>query len=268
MNYLVVDMGNFLTKWGVCSIYDDAQRCWHVTDSVPTRRSSELLKSWDNLSPRHVPGCVAISNVSSFSPETMMHFAKNRWNNASIYQVDSLTDQSGLNNLYKNPSKLGSDRWASVVAANCLFSSEVIVVINCGTALTADVVGRGSYWGGTIVPGFYWLERSLLEGTTLTLEDFDFADLPDDLDDFPQSTSAAVKVGACDLSIGWACRMVERVQRRFSTVPRVIISGGSGEFFYRLWKRNISIPAHYIDTLVLDGLVHISQCKLRSEIVA
>ncbi len=260
MDYLVVDMGNFLTKWGICSVYEDGQRCWRVTESIPTRKSSELLSSWEKVSLRYRPDYVSISNVSSMNLDVVVPLFEEYWG-LPVNHIISASDYRGLRSLYKNPRQLGSDRWASAVAAYTLFPAEFVVVLNCGTALTADVVGDSLYWGGTIAPGFYWLEKSLLEGTTLTLEDIDFSELPHMLNDFPQDTTTAVKLGSCDLAIGWAQRMVERASNKFKMTPRIIISGGSGEFLYRLWNKSFSIPAHYIDTLVLDGLVYITQHK-------
>jgi len=54
---------------------------------------------------------------------------------------------------YKNPREVGADRIASAVAAREQFGSPVIVM-DCGTATTFDIVSpEGHYAGGLILPG-------------------------------------------------------------------------------------------------------------------
>lgn len=54
---------------------------------------------------------------------------------------------------YKNPREVGADRIANAVAARERFGSPVIVM-DCGTATTFDIVSpEGHYAGGLILPG-------------------------------------------------------------------------------------------------------------------
>jgi len=54
---------------------------------------------------------------------------------------------------YKNPHEVGADRIANAVAAREQFGSPVIVM-DCGTATTFDIVSpQGHYAGGLILPG-------------------------------------------------------------------------------------------------------------------
>jgi len=54
---------------------------------------------------------------------------------------------------YKNPREVGADRIANAVAAREQFGSPVIVM-DCGTATTFDIVSpQGHYAGGLILPG-------------------------------------------------------------------------------------------------------------------
>jgi len=54
---------------------------------------------------------------------------------------------------YKNPREVGADRIANAVAAREQFGSPVIV-LDCGTATTFDIVSpQGHYAGGLILPG-------------------------------------------------------------------------------------------------------------------
>ncbi|HSH42204.1 MAG TPA: type III pantothenate kinase [Arenicellales bacterium] len=68
-------------------------------------------------------------------------------------------------NGYPEPSQLGADRWAAVLGARGLHRPP-LAVIDCGTALTLDVVdGDDRHLGGLIAPGVELARRSLLTNT-------------------------------------------------------------------------------------------------------
>ena len=61
---------------------------------------------------------------------------------------------------YPNPETLGPDRWLAAWAAYREFGASVVV--DCGTAVTVDIVtGTGVFLGGAIAPGAATLARGL-----------------------------------------------------------------------------------------------------------
>ncbi len=55
---------------------------------------------------------------------------------------------------YKTPETLGTDRLAAIVGAQSLQPKCNILVIDCGTCVTYDILDAdGQYWGGNISPG-------------------------------------------------------------------------------------------------------------------
>jgi len=67
--------------------------------------------------------------------------------------VGSADVKTGIAVDYKNPREVGADRIANAVAARKQFDSPVIVM-DCGTATTFDIVSpQGHYAGGIILPG-------------------------------------------------------------------------------------------------------------------
>ncbi len=67
--------------------------------------------------------------------------------------VGSPDVKTGMALDYKNPREVGADRICNAVAARELFGAPVIV-IDCGTATTFDIVSpEGHYAGGLILPG-------------------------------------------------------------------------------------------------------------------
>jgi pantothenate kinase type III len=58
-----------------------------------------------------------------------------------------------VKNCYPQPSKLGSDRWAQIVAAHAIFKSNTMI-ISCGSAISIDyVTSKGIHTGGLILGG-------------------------------------------------------------------------------------------------------------------
>ncbi len=66
---------------------------------------------------------------------------------------------------YEDPSRLGVDRWLSVLAARQL-STGPLIVVGLGTAGTLDFVdAKGVHKGGFIVPGLRLMTEALFGGT-------------------------------------------------------------------------------------------------------
>lgn len=77
-------------------------------------------------------------------------------------------EQCGIVNSYATPENMGVDRWLAVIAAfefTRKKSSKAVCVIDCGTAITLDVVSaEGAHLGGLILPGYRTMLRSLVDG--------------------------------------------------------------------------------------------------------
>ncbi|MDD5746654.1 MAG: type III pantothenate kinase [Candidatus Omnitrophica bacterium] len=72
-----------------------------------------------------------------------------------------------IKNDYRYPEQVGKDRLANAVAAVYEYSVPALIV-DCGTAITIDVVsGRKQYLGGVIAPGFAMSLTALHEKTAL-----------------------------------------------------------------------------------------------------
>jgi len=62
--------------------------------------------------------------------------------------------KTGLKVRYRNPLEVGADRIAGSIAAVQRHPSRNLIVVDCGTATTLDVVtSGGEYLGGVIMPG-------------------------------------------------------------------------------------------------------------------
>lgn len=73
----------------------------------------------------------------------------------------------GVTNAYREPERLGNDRWLAMIAARHLFGGPLIVV-DAGTAMTIDLVdAKGQHQGGWILPGLGLQQRLLLRNTDI-----------------------------------------------------------------------------------------------------
>ncbi len=62
--------------------------------------------------------------------------------------------KTGLKVRYRNPLEVGADRIAGAIAATQRQPARNLIVVDCGTATTFDVVtASGDYLGGVILPG-------------------------------------------------------------------------------------------------------------------
>jgi type III pantothenate kinase len=81
-----------------------------------------------------------------------------QWAVASAYQC-------GVRNYYADPTQLGSDRWASLIAA-WRIQRQGCIVVSAGTAMTVDALSdTGEFLGGIIVPGLQLMQNALIRGT-------------------------------------------------------------------------------------------------------
>ncbi|MFC2100887.1 type III pantothenate kinase [Bacteroidota bacterium] len=65
-------------------------------------------------------------------------------------------------NKYQSPETLGKDRIAAVVAANNMYHSKNVLVIDAGSCITYDMINsKNEYLGGSISPGIDMRFRSL-----------------------------------------------------------------------------------------------------------
>lgn len=155
-----------------------------------------------------------------------------------------------LCNCYATPLTLGCDRLAAAVGAMGLFPERNLLVIDLGSAVTADIVtADGRYLGGTISPGMAMRFRALHDhtGRLPMIERAGWEEY--DAQSVPGSTRAALIAGvAGGMELELRGRM-EDYSRRYPGLV-TIFTGGDAPFFEKRFKNTIF--ANY--ELVLAGL--------------
>ncbi len=88
-------------------------------------------------------------------------------------EVTAEKELGNIINGYKDPTKLGADRFVGIISAFHLHNTSTTdkhacIVIDSGTATTIDAVDKnGKHLGGVILPGLHLCSDSLLENTEL-----------------------------------------------------------------------------------------------------
>jgi type III pantothenate kinase len=132
---------------------------------------------------------------------------------------------SGVENLYKNPGQVGSDRLVNARAAYELYGGACIVV-DFGTAITIDIVnGKRQYIGGVIAPGPGISLWALYEKTAL---------LPKVIIKKPKGilgkeTKESMLIGIIYGFSSLCDGIVHKLKRRYSRNAKVIVTGGFSE---------------------------------------
>lgn len=160
--------------------------------------------------------------------------------------ADVATDCVGLTNGYENPRQLGLDRWLAMLGAFGRHP-EALVVVDCGTAVTLDVVDAdGLHLGGQIIPGLSAMRRGLAAATRLIINP---AGALIDGNLLGRSTERCIDAGTHHA----VAALVDRVVNRYGQsagMPRVIMTGGDAEKIAHLIEASVEIHPH----LVLEGL--------------
>lgn len=241
MKILAVDAGNTRIKWGLHDGHG-----WEARGSTDHGQRQSLLVAWSEIP---APELIVVSNVAGPETRAFLEGAFECWDVPRRW-ISSRVEQAGVQNGYSNPAQLGCDRWAALIAARRLSDGAVCLVVNAGTAVTVDALGRdGHFLGGLITPGPDLMKHALAGSTTaLGLE-------PGVFQPFPTSTANAIESGTYQALGGAVDRIAELLRYRDASEPRCLLSGGAAAAL----RPHLRLSVQVVDNLVLEGLVIIAQ---------
>lgn len=237
---LVLDAGNTRIKWG---LHDDAG--WRATGAVDTSDAGALCAAVAALP--LPPSRVLAANVAGAAARLGIEAAALALGLEAGFVVPGL-QCCGVRNGYREPARLGADRWAALVGARARTAGPCVVA-NAGTALTVDALDAGgAFLGGMILPGVALMLHALAEGTA------GLAAVPGVFAEFPDATADAMTTGVLSAAAGAVAAMLGRLERRAGSVPALVLTGGGAPELLPL------LPAHAVHApqLVLEGLVAIA----------
>ncbi len=237
---LAIDAGNTRIKWGL----HDGQH-WLAQGSVLHAEAASLAAAWQGA---HISSAI-ISSVAGNAINQVLHQLLDELAVPATWLKSSAT-AGGVSNGYANPTQLGTDRWAAVVAAWQRYH-QACVVVSAGTALTIDALSSaGEFLGGIIAPGLTMMQSALVDNTA-ALEHGSGR-----LQDFPAATADAMFTGALLAMAGAVLAMQNTLRQREHAAPHLILTGGDANAL----QAALSGQGEIVDNLVLEGLIVLKDC--------
>jgi type III pantothenate kinase len=151
---------------------------------------------------------------------------------------------------YKDPWRLGVDRFASLAGAHHLFAGVPLLVAGVGTAMTLDLMdAEGRHQGGAIIPGPRLMVESLLADTHGIRRRARGAALPA-ATLFGRSTRDGIERGARFAAAALIERAAAEGAVLLKRAPLVVLTGGGSS----LVRPHINGHVVSVPDLVLKGL--------------
>ena len=247
MTALLLDVGNTRLKWGVLDD-DNIRRTGHI---ALDRIRDQGLGALTAKLPRRVDAVFA-SNVAGKSFGTRLSGVVGMHCHCDVRFARTERRGWGVTNSYRQPRRMGVDRWVAMVGAWAEMQASCLIV-DVGTAVTIDVLDDdGVHMGGQIIPGVATMAQSLSSATSdIPLVRASAKRSANDLEMFGRNTAAAVREGSQNAVTGAIERALRTLQAN-GYKPTIILTGGDAS---RILKSLDGAPLHR-PHLVLQGLAH------------
>lgn len=251
MDYLLaIDAGNTRLKWGLFDVHGTLLDNGACLNAEITRTA---LPASSRIIISNVAGDYIQKQLENMLPK-----------NIPALWITAKLNQCHVYSHYDQPEKLGTDRWAALVAAWHIKHSPCVVV-NAGTAVTIDALIKnqelGEFVGGMIMPGIHLMQQNLGLATaqlpkpqtdeSSTIASNQYQDI------FAKNTTDAMRAGA----INAACGAIKQMHNALVTLsveskqaPYIFISGGNAQLIKDNLLSDVTNLALIVDNLVLRGL--------------
>lgn len=233
---IVVDIGNTRVKWGSCvdgrlervSPLRADEADWDCAAAEWGLRSGDPSVRW------------FIAGVVPAIVQRLSNWARRHWAGVRVLTAADLP----LHVHVPEPEKAGIDRLLGAVAVEALSPGRRTLVVDCGSAVTINLVDEG-FRGGAILPGLRLLGAALHDQTAL----LPLVDVPGPVEYPGRDTRSAIQAGLCAV-VGGA---VERIANEVGPAG-IIFTGGDGDLVRQLvrglWEKR------YEPWLNLNGIIH------------
>ncbi len=244
---LAIDAGNTRVKWGI-----NIDNAWLHCGAVATAGISRQTQLGDLLKVQEVDH-VVVSNVAGVAVARAITELVQPLGKAAVF-IAACAWQCGVVNGYDEPPRLGSDRWAALIAAFVAAPAVLRpkLVVMAGTALTVDTLtADGHFLGGVIMPGAGLMRRALNNATSQL-------PMPQGIcREFPTNTDDAITTGTIEACAGAIARQYALATNKMGGPPHCIASGGGMQELVA----HLPFPVSINDNLVLDGLLAIARSR-------
>lgn len=232
---LLVDAGNTRVKWALAQDAA-APGDWIASGAALHDGLDALAGEWQ----AHGVTRAIVSNVAG--PALRERLAA-LLGPVAVDWFASSAERAGLVNGYREPARLGCDRFAAAIGARALAPGQALVVATCGTATTVDAVTPdGRFLGGMILPGLALMAGALARNTAQLPQAMPGA-APPPL--FADNTNDAIVSGCLSAQAGAIERAVAG-----NRGAACILSGGAAPYIAPALK----LAYKLVDNIVLVGL--------------
>lgn len=244
---LLIDVGNSQTKIGI----------WNYgrLSNVSLSETKNFLKNISRYKKKSINEVYITSVISSKENKKLQTYIERNFKVKSK-QIKSTKSLIGVKNGYKQPSKLGNDRWCTIVGAYNLFKVPLIIV-DCGTAISIDCVnGYGQHLGGYILSGFDGYSKSFSNADKLKKIKLNKKNIKNNLAT-AKNTKDALLSGYMLMVTSAIEKIFKQLQIKIRKKPLLILTGAYGKQI----SSHLSIPVKNEPNLVLKSLGVISDRK-------
>ncbi len=240
MSCLLLDLGNSCLKWtfAAASLGEPQRQRWPA-DGL----SADLVRTWRGHAR---PQRVLAASVTAIERRNWIDRALASLGWPQAEWLASPARHGGIVNAYRQPQKLGIDRFLSMLAADRAGHAPCVVAA-CGTALTLDALAAdGRHLGGQIVPGLHAMLQGLARAAPgLPVASKDCTAL------LAGDSADAIATGARHALAGAIEHFAAGVAPRISKHPALVLCGGDAAIVNALLRR----PGTVLDDAVLRGLL-------------
>jgi len=228
---------------------------WHKAGQLQASYSSSYNRDWaqrlgrwlQDLPAKH---CYLASVLDVTRKAQLEQCLKQKFDTAVTLFV-SMPQALGVTNSYREPERLGVDRWMALVAASELVRGDV-VVIDAGSAITLDLLrADGKHLGGAILPGI----NTSLDVFKCIFSDIDFND-PAIAETIEPgcSTEEAIHINYAHCSIEILPGIVNRWTSYFDNEATILLAGGDAVQV----QSELQKPARIVPDLVFLGMARLA----------
>lgn len=240
---LTLDVGNTRTNIG---LYKDSlvKKFWILSKDLEDGLEEVLS---ENIPDVKITGAVIGSVVKGFEDKISNVLRK-------IYSLEAVVISYKSNLPIKlgvdYPEKLGVDRLINGAYAYNKFNQSVIVV-DCGSAITLDVVNtEGEFLGGIIALGLKNQLRAISSYTS-ALPELSLKNIETNIG---KNTQEAILSGVVNGTASMIDDMIEKCSKELGDKPNIILTGGDAGFIQSYLKTKIDIVD---ENVTLNGLKYL-----------
>jgi type III pantothenate kinase len=243
---LLIDVGNSRIKW---AFWQNNRLESHAAFFYQRSNLAAVLEN--NLNDCSQPKVLICSVASAQVNQLIIAWFAEHWR-GEVEIVTVQRQQLGVVNAYNNVKALGADRWMAILAAYKRHK-QALCVIDCGTAVTIDVVDiAGQHLGGLIMPGMRMMQQALLVGTQK------IDDIQGSATVLANCTEDAVIGGCTHLLVAGLDGLYKKYCKQLGVELFCVVTGGDGEIVAKAMESN----CHYEQDLILYGLHLVAQAKI------